>query len=96
MTTELHWGDSLSSIIKAIYIRRVNGVSDKIHVGIVTLITDDGITTYDYELEYVTIMSYVPSLIDKMKSEHNIQRVCVAKDTRKLFSKYLRKEENNA
>lgn len=48
------------------------------------------------ELEYVTIMSYVPSLIDKMKSEHNIQRVCVAKDTRKLFMKYLRKEENNA
>lgn len=95
MTTELHWGDSLSSIIKAIYIQRVNEVSDKIHVGIITLITYDGITTYDYELHYVTMMSEVPSLIDKMKREHNIQRVCVAKDTRKLFMRYLRKEENN-
>lgn len=95
MTTELHWGDSLSSIIKAIYIQRVNEVSDKIHVGIITLVTYDGITTYYYELHYVTMMSEVPSLIDRMKREHNIQRVCVAKDTRKLFMRYLRKEENN-
>lgn len=96
MTTELHWGDSLSSIIKAIYIQRVNEVSDRIHVGIVNLVTYDGITTYDYELQYVAMMSEVPSLINKIKSENNIQRICVARNTRRLFMRYLRKEENNA
>jgi len=96
MVTELHWGDSLSSIIKAVYIQRVNEVSDKIHVGIINLVTYDGITTYDYELHYVTIMSEVPSLIEKMRREQNIQRVCVARNTRNLFMRYLRKEENNA
>ena len=96
MTTELHWGDSLSSIIKAIYIQRVNEVSDKIHVGIINLVTYDGITTYDHELHYVVNMSQVPSLIEKMRREQNIQRICVARNTRRLFMKYLRKEENNA
>lgn len=96
MTTELHWGDNLSSIIKAIYIQRVNEVSDKIHVGIITLVTYDGITTYDHELHYVVNMSQVPSLIEKMKREQNIQRICVARNTRNLFMRYLRKEENNA
>lgn len=96
MPNEPKWGDSLSSISKAIFIKRVNGVSDKIHVGIITLITDDGITTYDYELEYVTIMSHVPSLIDRLKEVRNINKVWVERSTRKLFMGYLRKEENNA
>lgn len=96
MSDQLHWGDSLSSIIKAIYIQRVNEVSDKIHVGIITLVTYDGITTYEYELHYVVNMSQVPSLIEKMRREQNIQRVCVARNTHRLLMKYLRKEENNA
>lgn len=96
MATKLRLGDSLSSIIKAVYIQRVNEVSDKIHVGIINLVTYDGITTYDYELHYVTTMSEVPSLIEKMRREQNIQRVCVASNTRNLFMRYLRKEENNA
>lgn len=96
MTTKPAWGDNLSSISKAIHIERVNDISDKIWVGIVTLITDDGITTYEYELHYVTIMEGIPSLVRKMQEEHNINEVWVAKNTRKLYMKYLRKEENNA
>lgn len=96
MVNETKWGDSLSSVSKAIHVERVNEVSDKIWVGIITLITDDGITTYEYELRYVTIMPHVPSLIDKMKEEHHIQQVWVAKDTRKLYKKYLKKEKENA
>ena len=64
--------------------------------GIGTLITDDGITTFDYELHYVTIMECIPSLVRKMQEEHHIDKVWVSKDTRKLYMKYLRKEENNA
>lgn len=96
MTTKPAWGDSLSSISKAIYVQRVNDVSDKIWVGIVTLITDDGITTYDYDLHYVTIMEGVPTLIRKMQEEHHIRQVWVGKNTHKLFMKYLRKEQENA
>lgn len=96
MTTEPKWGDSLSSIIKAIKVERVNDVSDRIHVGIVTLVTYDGITTYDYELHYVVNMSEVPSLVRKLKAERYINQVWVARNTRTLFMRYLRKEENNA
>lgn len=96
MPNEPKWGDSLSSISKAIYVQRVNDISDKIRVGIVILITDNGITTFDYELHYVTIMEGVPSLVRKMQEEHHIDKVWVAKDTRKLYMKYLKKEKENA
>lgn len=35
-------------------------------------------------------------LVRKMQEEHHIYKVFVSKDTRKLYMKYLRKEENNA
>ena len=60
------------------------------------MITDDGITTFDYELHYVTTMEGVPSLVRKMQEENNIQQVWVSKDTRKLYMKYLKKEKENA
>lgn len=96
MTTKPAWGDSSSSISKAIHIERVDAVSDKIWIGIISLITDEGITSYEYELHYVTIMEGVPSLVHRMQEEHNIDKVWVAKDTRKLYVKYLRKEQENA
>lgn len=84
---ETKWGDSLSSITQAIFIRRVVPDEDLLEVAIVTLHPDDRFSVLDYELVKITVVKYLTSLIRKIKEERGVHTVWVNKDTRDLVRK---------
>lgn len=87
MHNEIKWGDSPSSTIQAIFVRRVVPDEDLLEVAIVTLHPDDRFSVLDYELVKITVVKYLASLIRKIKEERGVHTVWVNKDTRDLVRK---------